>query len=130
VRLAWLHPDCLNADWLEPHDQAVYVFDDAQLEAAAWGLKRVLFIYETLLELPLNIYRGPTVETLGTLADSSEGIVTVDTPDPWLRGRIAELRQFAAAEVKPRPVFVELEGSVDLRRFSRYWAKAERKLLA
>lgn len=136
MRLAWLHPDCLNAAWLEPNDHAVYVFDDQQIEADGWGIKRILFVYETLLELPVEIHRGPTVETLATLARSCEGIVTVDSPDPWLRGRIAELRQVASVEVKPGPVFVELDGAVprnhtgDLKRFSRYWAKAERKLLA
>jgi len=130
VRIAWLHADCLNAAWLEPTDHAVYVFDDKQIDADGWGLKRILFVYETLLELPVEIHRGPTVETLATLARGCEGIVTVDTPDPWLRARIADLREVAPVEVKPAPRFVELDGDVDLKRFSRYWAKAERKLLA
>ena len=130
MRIAWLHLDCLNAGWLEPNDHAVYVFDDAQIEAAGWGLKRIMFLYETLLELPVEIHRGPLVETLLTLARKYEGIVTVDTPDPWLRNRIAELGLLTRVEVKARPVFVELEGCVDLRRFSRYWARAEKKLFA
>ena len=29
-----------------------------------YGLKRRVFIYETLLELPVEIYAGPIVETL------------------------------------------------------------------
>ena len=106
------------------------MFDDEQIEAVGWGLKRILFVYETLLELPVEIHRGAIVETLANLAKTCEGIVTVDTPDPWLRSRIAELRQVAPVEVKPRPVFVELDGTVVLKRFSQYWAKAERKLLA
>jgi hypothetical protein len=130
VRLAWLHSDCLNASWFRPEDQAVYVFDDAQLEANGWGLKRIMFVYETLLELPVEIYRGPIVETLAALAQPQGGLVTVDTPDPWLRERIDELRQRLPVELVPAPVFVKLDGRVDLKRFSRYWSKAEKELLA
>jgi deoxyribodipyrimidine photo-lyase len=133
MRIAWLHPDCLNmnclnTDWLESADRAVFVFDDAQIEAAGWGMKRLMFLYETLRELPIEIYRGPMVETLLSLAGAGN-IVTVATPDPWLRDRIAELQKFTAVEVTQAPVFAELEEPVDLRRFSRYWAKAEGKLL-
>jgi hypothetical protein len=130
VKLAWLHPDCLNAGWFGPDEDAVYVFDDAQIEAAGWGLKRVMFVYETLLALPVEIHRGPTVQTLLALADSREGIVTIGTPDPWLRSRITELQQQIPVEVRPAPVFVEIEGRIDLKRFSRYWSKVEGKLLA
>ncbi len=130
MKLAWLHPDCLNAVWLQPGHRAVYVFDDAQIEAAGWGLKRIMFLYETLLGLPVEIHRGPTVDTLISLAGPSGRIVTVATPDPWLCSRIIELRQSIPVDLKPAPVFVELEEPVDLRRFSRYWAKAEGKLLA
>jgi hypothetical protein len=128
MKLAWMHPDCLNADWLLPGSRAVFVFDDDYLAASGWGLKRVMFVYETLLELPVEIYRGPTVDVLAELA-AGEGIVTVDTPDPWLQSRIAALRGRVAVEVIPAPVFVELKGPVNLQRFSRYWSKAETKLL-
>ena len=130
MKLAWLHPDCLSEAWLESGQRAIYVFDDAQIEAAGWGLKRIMFLYETLLGLPVEIHRGPTVETLISLAGPSGRIVTVATPDPWLCARITELRQSIPVDLKPAPVFVELEEPVDLRRFSRYWAKAEGKLLA
>ncbi len=85
-----MHADCLNAGWIPSGDRAVYVFDDEQLAAAGWGLKRILFVYETLLELPVEIHRGPTVETLVTLARNHAGITTVETPDPWLRERIQQ----------------------------------------
>lgn len=132
MKLAWLHSDCLDAGWLEPNNsRAVYVFDDSQLNAAGWGLKRIMFVYESLLELPeVEIHRGPVVETLTALAGSEEGIATVETPDPWLRSRIAELQLLMPVAVLPAPVFVELQGNADLKRFSRYWSKAEGKLLA
>ena len=130
MKLAWLHPDCLSDAWIEPGQRAVNVFDDAQIDDAGWGLKRLMFLYETLLGLPVEIHRGPIVQTLAALARSHGGVVTVATPDPWVRARIAELGQSIPVEVKQAPVFVELQEPVDLRRFSRYWAKAEGHLLA
>lgn len=123
--LFWMHsgnlcplPDTLIAD-------AAFIFDDEQIRLAGWGLKRIMFIYECLLELPVEIYRGPTVETLLALsAQQSAGIITMDSPDPWLREQIKRLREHVPVEVLPAPQFVELREPVDLRRFSRYWKQA------
>ncbi len=126
MRIAWMHPDYLRADWFQPDDHAVFVFDDAFLEQAGWGLKRLAFVYETLLELPAEIRHGPVAAVLDELVrqKGASGVVTVDTPDPWIRACFEVL----GAEVLPAPSFVELEGRVDLKRFSRYWAKAQDRL--
>ena len=131
MRIAWVHPDCLSDAWFKPEDHAVFIFDDAYLAASGWGLKRIGFVYETLLELPAEIHRGPTIPTLSAVIAGvgATGVVTVDTPDPWLRDRIGELGCVTTVEVVPAPCFVELTGKTDLRRFSRYWARAEGKLL-
>ena len=127
-----MHPDGLSNAWFTPEDHAVFIFDDAYLAASGWGLKRILFVYETLLELPAEIHRGPTISTLSALiADvRATGVVTVDTPDPWIRDRIGELADVTTVDIVPAPCFVELTGNTDLRRFSRYWARAEGKLLS
>jgi hypothetical protein len=65
MRIAWMHPDCLSDAWFTPDDQAVFIFDDAYLAASGWGLKRILFVYETLLELPVEIHRGSTLRIPG-----------------------------------------------------------------
>lgn len=127
-----MHPDCLSAAWFTPDDHAVFIFDDAYLTASGWGLKRILFVYETLIELPVEIHRGPTLLTLTALIASSgaTGVVIPDSPDPWLRNCIVLLRHLTTIDIVPTPAFVELTGKIDLKRFSRYWAKAEGKLLA
>ncbi len=118
-KLFWMHPDCLCA----PPCEAIFIFDDEYLKAAGWGLKRLQFVYECLLELPVEIVHGPTVETL---KNRHAQLVTLDSPDPWLRARI---RQLQPIEVLPAPVFVDLKEPVDLHRFSRYWRRAESRLL-
>lgn len=130
MKLYWLHPDCLNADWMNPSEgPAVFVFDDCQLEAERWSLKRIGFLYECLLELPaVEIWRGPLAETLAARVRERnlDSVVTVRTPDPWLQAQAAilEAGNIRVEWITPEP-FVALSGPVDLRRFSRYWRKAE-----
>lgn len=134
MKLHWVHADCLDAGWIDPAaGPAVYVFDDRQLEADGWSLQRVGFVYECLLEMPrVEIWRGPLAATLVHLVAERQldSVVTVPTPDPWLQGQAAQL---GAAGVRlewlARDPFVALSGTVDLRRFSRYWQKAEPLLL-
>lgn len=134
MKLHWVHGDCLNTAWFAAADgPAVFVFDDRQLAAEAWGLKRIGFVYECLLEMPgVEIWRGPAVETLAELVATRglEAVVTVRTVDPWLLGQAAELtaRGVRVEWVEPEPL-VTLRGRVDLGRFSRYWRKAEGALL-
>jgi hypothetical protein len=130
MKLHWLHTDCLNGDWLDPSaGPTVFVFDDQQLEAERWSLKRIGFIYECLLELPgVEIFRGPVEETLTSLVRQREldSVLTVVTPDPWLQAQAAllESRGIPVHWIAPKP-FVDLPDNVDLRRFARYWRKAE-----
>lgn len=125
--LHWLHTDCLSADWLD--GPAVFVFDDIQIERNGWGIKRLGFLYECLLELPAEIHRGPTVSTLTRLA-AGRPIRTVDSPDPWLRQQFAELARAVSLELIPPPPFVDIPPSTDLARFSRYWRRAEKRLIS
>ena len=135
MKLHWLHTDCLNTGWVDHQDgPAVFVFDDRQLEAECWSLKRVGFVYECLLDLPdVEIWRGPVVETLASLSRDRRltGIRSVRTPDPWLQAQAARLEaeDFQFDWVTPEP-FVTLAEPLDLRRFSRYWRKAEKALFS
>ena len=62
--LIWLHPDCLAADnpaYLKyPKADALFVFDEDEIDTEQWTLKRIAFLYETLIELPAEIERGHT----------------------------------------------------------------------
>jgi hypothetical protein len=121
----WMHFDALSAPPVTP---AHYIFDPSQLDRDAWSLKRIQFVYECLLELPVTIHKGDTVNLLTRLAAGAP-IVTIDTPDPWLRECIQTFRARGTVEVIPPEPFVNLREPVDLRRFSRYWRKAEPLLL-
>lgn len=129
MRLHWLHTDCISTGWFDPTDgPAVFVFDDVQIEREQWGLKRIGFIYECLLELDVTILRGPTAPALTAFAieRNCERIAAMRTPDPWLTARGQEIRNLEWIDPAP---FVELPARTDLTRFSRYWRRAERLLL-
>ena len=133
MKLQWLHPDCLGAQWIAPAaGPSVFVFDDARIEAELWPLRRVGFLYECLLALPhVEIVRGPLIATLRSLVEAHgcESVMTERTPEPWVLQSAVELGEAGVRVdwVEPEP-FVSIEGSVDLARFSRYWRKASAHL--
>ncbi len=124
--VVWLHDDSLR-HWYGD-SPAVYVFDDEKLKRERWSLKRIGFIYECLLELPVEIRLGdPVAEMLAfQKLHNAEQVLAMQTPDPHLQKQILKMQ----AETVPEIPFVELAGKVDLKRFSRYWAKTERALQA
>jgi len=127
----WVHADCLHPESPAlrafPDAPAIFVWDDAELQRSGWTLKRIGFVYECLLELPVVIRRGdPVVEVPRFAVEQQEShIVTVASPDIHLQKQTAAMR----AEALPEDPFVVLRGHVDLGRFARYWRRAERAVL-
>jgi len=119
-----MHDDCLRAG---PALPAVYVFDTAKLERERWSLKRIGFIYECLLELEVEIRKGdPVIQVADFARTHGAGrIVTSETPDPLLQSQQQVLSRSFAMQIELPEPFVELKGRVDLKRFSRYWQKAQ-----
>ncbi len=136
VRLAkpviWVHGDNLNphspAFTMFPGAPAVWVWDDALLERTHISLKRIVFLYECLLELPVLIRRGDVAsEVLSFAAEQgADGVVTVESPAPGFVARLRQIEQRMSVVVLPEPPFVDAPTDLDLRRFTRYWRKVER----
>jgi hypothetical protein len=127
MKLIWVHADCLHrlspACQAHPNSPSLFVWDDAELQRAQWSLKRIGFVYECLLDLPITIRRGDPIREIPRFAAEMQcsGIVTMASPDPHLQAQAAAL----GAEILPLEPFVEVKGKVDLARFSRYWRKVE-----
>jgi hypothetical protein len=129
--IIWIHGDCLspkNPVLKEyPDTPAIWVWDDALLEEWQISLKRITFIYECLLELPVTIRRGEVASEILSFAQEHNAtqIVTVDSPSPRFEiicDRIEESLELEVLEVEP---FFDYDGFIDLKRFSRYWKVAE-----
>lgn len=133
--IIWVHGDNLNphspALTNHPDAPAVWVWDDAYLRQANFSLKRILFIYECLLELPVTIFRGDVVAEVVAFAQAQQRqtIVTMGSPSPGFARICNQLRdQDFHLHIYEEAPFVTLPDPVDIRRFSRYWRQAQPQL--
>lgn len=129
--LLWLHPDCLSARnpafQKYPGQPALFVFDDEEIEAEAWSLKRIQFLYECLLEIPTEIRRGNVAEEIvrTALEAGARKVVTVESVNPRFAVYKKAIETRIPVEVVPAEPFVDFRGHLDLKRFSRYWKRVE-----
>jgi deoxyribodipyrimidine photo-lyase len=140
--IIWLHDECLHpqSPVLMAHPQAtpIFIFDETELEQAGWSLKRIAFLYESLLEIPkIQIYLGSPVEVLTNLQrQRSEQLgqavifATMPAISPHLREQMRELAEIAPVYFYQFEAFAPMGVVRDLRRFSRYWERAEYAVLS
>ena len=141
--LVWLHEGALRLTHPVfaaggPDAVTIFIWDRDRLAASHVGIKRQLFIYETLAEMSesrsLDIHEGRAEEVLPRLAaQAGAGRVLVpSSPDPALRAEIGAIRRAAPGleivEINETP-FVTLAKKTDLGRFFRYWNKARKSAL-
>lgn len=130
--IVWVHADCLSphgpALAAHPGAPALFVWDDALLGEWQISLKRIVFIYECLLELPVTIRRGDVAEeVLAFAAEQRAGaVVTTESPSPRFRSICVSIRRTLPVTVLPVEPLIAYEGRLDLKRFSRYWQVAKR----
>ena len=130
--VVWVHGDCLRpgnpALVAAPGAPAIFVFDDDLLDRSGVTFKRIVFLYECLLELPVTIRRGDVAGQVLAFAreHDAERVLTTPSPAP----RFAEIGRTIDATlpltVIPDVPFLAWDGHLDLRRFSRYWKVAQR----
>jgi deoxyribodipyrimidine photo-lyase len=148
--LLWIHGEALGpanpALLAHPGAPALFVFDTELIAGRApsagghpavagspqpLAAGRLRFLQQCLDELPLQVRQGDVARELlsEAAAQGCDGIVTSRAVDP----RFAQIASHLAAALplrilEPEP-FVDLpllgRGAPDLRRFSRYWKKAE-----
>jgi hypothetical protein len=130
--ILWIHGDCLSpynpALKAYPNTPAVFVWDEALLDQWQISFKRIVFLYECLLELPVTIRRGEIAVEIARFAieHQADCIVTTESPGPRFKAICKGLRQVTRLEVLPVEPFLSYKGQLDLKRFSRYWSVAER----
>jgi len=131
--LVWVHEEALGpanpALLAHPEAPALAVLDAAWLAGRSAG--RIRFLRQCLAELPVEVREGDGAATLlaAAAALAADGVVTSRPLDPRLRriaARVAAVLPLRQLEPEP---FVALpyegQGAPDLRRFSRYWRRAE-----
>ena len=141
--LVWLHEGALRLTHPVfaaggPDAATIFIWDRDRLAASHVGIKRQLFIYETLAEMSesrsLDIHEGRAEEVLPRLAAQvgAGRVLVPSSPDPALRAEIGAIRRavpdLEIVEIEETP-FVTLANTPDLGRFFRYWNKARKSAL-
>ncbi len=130
-QILWVHGDCLspkNPALIEyPNTPAIWVWDDELLKEWQINLKRITFIYECLLELPVVIRRGDVAAEVLAFAKEHDAnkVVTAESPSPRFDNICDELERTKELEIFEVEPFFEYSGFIDLKRFSRYWKVAQ-----
>ena len=129
--ILWVHEEALGPNnpalraW--PDAPALFVFDTLWIQQQRISRKRLGFLYENALELPLTLRKGDVAAEVIAFAQrhDADGVVTSTAVDPRLQ-RIADAieAELPLQELKPNP-FVELPRPPRHGRFSRYWREAE-----
>ena len=109
---------------------AFFLWDDAHIAASRHSQGRIDFQRSAIFCEDEHAGNRSLVRTVLEQAHSKKAttILTGDTADPRLRRAVSELeREIDIRWIAPEPL-VEISGPVDLKRFSRYWSKVERRL--
>ena len=127
--LIWLHEDSLRLSHpvfaaAPANCEVVFIWDDQYLLKANYSLKRLVFLYETLSELPILILRGNTLEILSQHPASQ--LFVPESPNPWIKSICEQLPSNKnIIQIDDEP-FVTLKMNTQFRRFFQFWSKVER----
>ena len=74
---------------MTPNSRALFIWDDAYFKKRNYSLKRLVFIYETLTTMPVEIVHGKTLDIVKEIAPKK--VITPYTSDLELRRLIREI---------------------------------------
>ncbi len=109
-----------------PEDaRVIHIWDDVYLKAQGYSLKRLVFIYETLCALSIEIVRGDTRAVLESLEASH--VYVPHTLNPFIRNVVQHISTSKKVDMVADAPFVVLDKARDFTRFFQYWGKAEKR---
>ncbi len=131
--LLWIHTDSLNPKspmlLAHPDAPAVFIWDLTWLKESRIALKRIVFIAECVQEMPgiVELRSGDLADELllAAKACGADYILGQRTPDPRLQAAALAAHQHLPVVWYDPPPFVEDMGRFELKRFSRYWQRAQ-----
>ncbi|MEM9187138.1 MAG: hypothetical protein AAGB00_11650 [Planctomycetota bacterium] len=131
--ICWLHDEMLRADVIPAGTPSLFVFDEAWIADERLSLKRVVFMYECLLEIPgVEIREGDVVTEVEQFAadHGAATVVTQASPLPRIKRQLVRLADAGlTVDAGPPEPIASLPDGADLKRFSRYWRKVEKQVM-
>ena len=107
--------------------KAVFIWDDYYFKQRGYSLKRLVFIYETLCSMPVDIIYGTTGDVINMLAPKK--IITSFTADLPIQKIFKDISKQFELEFVYQPSFSQIDDSFEFKRFFKYWNKARKSAL-
>ena len=114
----------LDIDEASESFKAVHIWDDEYYRSQRYSLKRLVFIYETLLDLPLEIIHGNTLDILSE--ENFDHIVIPYSGDQVLKTLFSKIEKIKTVQYLFETSFVNLDRTVEFKRFFKYWKQAKK----
>lgn len=127
--IIWLHEKSLSTppkllSLVNEKTRIIYVWDNEYFKNRGYSLKRLVFIYQTLCELPVEIIKGDTLQIFQSL--NIDEIITPYTNDLGIRKLFEEISKHLILQVITSDDFVNVDNEYDFKRFFKYWNKAKK----
>lgn len=127
--LIWLHEDALRSTHpvfsaAPATAQALFVWDNVYFEKLNYSLKRLVFIYESLSELPVEFMVGDTLTLLKQ--HSAKRIFVPHTNSTTINDLLAVLSREKEIITVDDTCFANVSITSNIKRFHAYWKQVER----
>jgi len=132
MELFYIHDKALGSDCsifsrTNSETKAVFIWDDYYFKQRGYSLKRLVFIYETLCSMPVDIIYGTTGDVINMLAPKK--IITSFTADLPIQKIFKNISKQFELEFVYQPSFSQIDDSFEFKRFFKYWNKARKSAL-
>ena len=129
--IIWIHEQALSTSHpvfkAAPQEaKSIFIWDDNYFKNSCYSLKRLVFIYESLCELPIDIIFGETSTILMDLAIKE--LYIPSGYNPFINEIINKLPKNTKIHIVPDKDFVIINSNLQFRRFFQYWQKAKKSV--
>jgi hypothetical protein len=127
-QIIWLHDKALSQNHpvfnnINESTKAIYIWDEEFFKKRSYSFKRLVFIYETLCQLQIEIIKGDTIEVLKSF--NPEKIIIPFTVDTQIKNLVEQLSEVFLVEIVEEKPFVNIGSGYKFNRFFKYWNKAK-----
>ncbi len=132
MQLIYLHDKGLGDNHpifsrMNAESKAIFIWDDAYFKERGYSLKRLVFIYETLCTMPVEIIYGATNDVINNIAPKK--IITPFSADLSIINLISNISKQFEVEFVYQTAFAQIDDSFEFKRFFKYWNKAKKTAL-
>ena len=131
--IIWVHEDALSRSHpvfsaAANAKDVLFIWDNEFFQSQGYTVKRLLFIYECLLEMDVAIIKGSMAEVLSDFCNGE--IYTAQTPNPYFRDIIKSLQAGGSKVIiVENEMFSQIDQGAEMGRFFQFWNKGRKFMM-